>query len=171
MPRLLHIASYALVVMSSITGQAQLKISHAEYHGWKDALILNNGIAEIAVVPEIGRVMQFHFMCEDPVFWENRALDGMGATKNEKDWTNFGGDKSWPSPQAEWEKMIGRGWPPPFTFDQVQMKPEVENGIVILETLVDPQYGIRERREVRLDGSKPVMQITTTYEKLSRHPC
>ena len=40
--------------MSSIAGQAQVKVSHAEYHGWKDALILSNGVAEIAVLPAIG---------------------------------------------------------------------------------------------------------------------
>ena len=171
MSRLFALAVYALVIMSSLAnGQTTVKVSRTEYHGWKDAAILSNGIAEVAVVPSIGRVMQFKFVGEDPVFWENRALDGQAPAKNEKDWTNFGGDKSWPSPQSDWPKVIGRGWPPPFTFDQVSMQAEVKEEVVTLESPVDPEYGIREGREIRLDDSKPVLRITTTYEKVSGHP-
>ena len=171
MLRLLVLASYAGFMMSPIANsQAPAKISRAEYHGWKEALVLSNGLCEAIVVPAIGRVMQFHFVGENPVFWENRALDGAVVAKNEKDWSNVGGDKSWPSPQADWPKMIGRGWPPPFTFDQVPMQARVNGSVVELETPVDPQYGIREQREVRLDSAKPVLTITTTYEKVSGDP-
>ncbi len=170
MSRFLLLVSYALIMSSLANSQTKLKASHAEYHAWKEAVILTNGVAEVIVVPAIGRVMQFHFAGEDPVLWENRALDGKPGAKDEENWTNFGGDKSWPSPQAEWPQLIGRGWPPPFTFDQVPMKAEVSSGAVILESPVDPQYGIRERREIRLDDSKPVMQITTTYEKVTGDP-
>ena len=171
MLRFLRTASYALVIMTSFANaETKVKISRAEYHGWKDAAILSNGTAEVVVVPAIGRVMQFHFTGEDPVLWENRALEGAAVAKDEKQWTNFGGDKSWPSPQADWPKIIGRGWPPPFTFDQVPMQASVKDGVVILESPVDPQYGIRERREIALDDSHPVMTIKTIYEKVSGEP-
>ncbi|HZQ69792.1 MAG TPA: hypothetical protein VFA68_14815 [Terriglobales bacterium] len=157
--------------MSSLANsQTSVKASRAEYHGWKEAAILTNGIAEVVVVPGIGRVMQFRFVGEDPVFWENRAIDGARTAQDAKNWTNFGGDKSWPSPQADWLKIVGRDWPPPFTFDQVPMQAEVKGNAIELESPVDPQYGIRERREIRLDASKPVMQIKTTYEKVSGDP-
>ena len=167
MSRLFLLASYALIMSPLASGQ---NITVAEYHHWKDAITLSNGTAKVIVVPAIGRVMQFHFAGEDPVFWENHALDGAAVAKDEKNWTNFGGDKSWPSPQAEWEKMIGRGWPPPFTFDQVAITAEIKDGVVTLESPVDPQYGIRERREIRLDDSRPVMTIKTIYEKVNGEP-
>jgi hypothetical protein len=168
MSRYFYLAIYASLVMSSLATGQNIRVS--EYHGWKDAITLSNGTAEVVVVPAIGRAMQFHFAGEDPVLWENRALEATPVRKDEKNWTNFGGDKSWPSPQANWPKMIGRGWPPPFTFDQVSMTATIKNSVVTLETPVDPEYGIRERREVRLDPVKPVMQITTTYDKLNGDP-
>jgi len=170
MSRFQLLVSYALIMSSLANSQTKLKASHAEYHAWKEAVILTNGVAEVIVVPAIGRVIQFHFAGEEPVLWENRALDGKPVAKDEKNWTNFGGDKSWPSPQAEWPKLIGRGWPPPFTFDQVSMTATIRDSVVALVTPVDPQYGIRERREIRLDDSLPVMQITTTYEKVTGDP-
>jgi hypothetical protein len=140
------------------------------YHRWTDALRLTNGKVEVIVVPSVGRVMQFAFVGENGVFWENSALQGKTADPTAKAWANFGGDKSWPSPQADWQKMIGRGWPPPATFDSTPLEGKKEGAAVELISPVDPAYGIRVHRLIKLDAAKPVLTITTTYEKVSGDP-
>src|SRR5438105_5528874 len=120
--------------------------------------------------PAIGRVMQFHFVDEGSVFFENREMDGKAPDPVAKDWGNFGGDKSWPSPQADWEKVTKRSWPPPVAFDSMPVQATAKGKAVELGSAVDPAYGIRERRRIELAQDKPLMTITTTYEKVSGDP-
>ena len=145
-------------------------ISSITYHGWADSLLLNNGKAEVVVVPAIGRVMQFHFVGEDDVLWENDRLQGKPVDSAAKEWINFGGDKTWPSPQADWPKMIGRGWPPPATFDSIPLQAYKKDNTVELVSPVDPNYGIRIHREIKLDPQQPILTIATTYEKITGDP-
>ncbi len=144
--------------------------SSTNHHGWADALLLNNGKVEAVVVPSVGRVMQFHFVGEGNIFWENDKLQGKPADPMAKDWANFGGDKSWPSPQADWPKMIGRGWPPPATFDAMPLEAHKKGLVVELVSPVDPAFGIRVHRRIKLDPQQPLLTITTTYEKVSGDP-
>src|SRR4051794_8176914 len=84
---------------------AAATITKTNYHGWPNSYILSNGSVEAIVVPSIGRVMQFKFVGEDSgPFWENRAMDGKHPIPASKEWGNFGGDKTWPSPQDDWPK-------------------------------------------------------------------
>lgn len=141
------------------------------YHSWPDSLILTSANAEVIIVPAIGRVMQFRFKGEkDGPFWENRALDGQAPDPKSNEWGNFGGDKTWPSPQAEWQKVAKRGWPPPPAFDSMPVQATVNGSEVTLISPVDPHYGIRTHRRITLHPSKPVMTISTTFEKLEGEP-
>ncbi len=147
------------------------RVARTNYHGWPDALVLRSATAEVVVVPAIGRVMQFGFAGEEGVFWENRALDGQSPPWNPKDWVNFGGDKTWPSPEGEWAKHTKfAGWRPPPGFDGLPAQARVEGGDVILSTAVDASYGIRAARRIHLDAQQPVLTITTTYERVSGEP-
>ncbi len=145
-------------------------VSLTTYHGWEDALRLSNGEVEAIVVPDTGRVMQFHFIGEDEVFWENEKLQGKKANPAATEWANFGGDKSWPSPQTGWQKMIGRDWPPPSTFDATPLQAHAHRNEVNLVSPVDAAYGIRVHRRIKLDPGQPVLTITTTYQKISGSP-
>jgi hypothetical protein len=159
----------------------------AGYHGWRDAVILNNGEVEVIIVPSIGRVMQFRFAGEDDgPLWENRALDGKAVDPRATEWVNFGGDKPWPAPQSDWPKITPRAWPPPVGFDasawesdlgqffgypmfvKRDLYPDVHT--VTLTSPVDPHYGIRVTRYVQLERGAPVMRIKTIYEKVSGTP-
>ena len=51
-------------------------VERVTYHGWTNALRLRNRVAEVIVVPEIGRVMSFRLRSGENVFWEDRSLDG-----------------------------------------------------------------------------------------------
>src|SRR5438128_6848020 len=141
------------------------------YHGWADSILLSNGRVEAVIVPAIGRVMQFRFAGEeDGPFWENRTLDGIKPEPESKEWGNFGGDKTWPAPQSDWPKLTPRAWPPPVAFDSMPVRATVDGFVVKLVSAVDPHYGIRVYREIKLALDRPVMTITTTYEKLSGQP-
>jgi hypothetical protein len=148
----------------------RVTVAKISYHGWPRAYVLTNGNVEVVAVPEVGRVMQFHFVDEDPVFWENPTLQGKTPDPNSKDWQNFGGDKSWPAPQAEWPKLIGREWPPPAAFDSKPVKAETHDGVIELINPIEPAYGIRVRRTISLDPHRPIMTIKTAYEKLEGTP-
>src|SRR5689334_11093934 len=98
-------------------------IARTNYQGWPDSLVLRNSEVEAVVVPAIGRVMQFRFIGEPGVLWENPALLGRVMTSGVEDWkttewANFGGDKAWPSPEASWKAWTTReSWRPPPGFD------------------------------------------------------
>lgn len=167
-------ASFLLVAMlAAITdaSQAATTVKTVEYHGWPDSLVMSNGKVDLVIVPAIGRVMQFKFAgAADGPFWENRALDGKSPDPKAKEWGNFGGDKTWPSPQADWPNVATRGWPPPPAFDSMPVDVKMEAGVVTLVSAVDPFYGIRTQRRIELEPDQPVMRITTIYEKVSGAP-
>lgn len=149
---------------------AHVTVTRITYHGWPGSFRLSNRQVEVIVVPAIGRVMQFHFVGEDPVFWENRSLDGQAPNPASKEWGNFGGDKTWPAPQADWQKMTGREWPPPPAFDSMPLQAKAVGESVELQYPVDPYFGVRAQRRIQLDPRRPVMTITTSYEKVQGAP-
>jgi hypothetical protein len=151
----------------SFQSEAAITISQAPYHQWNEALIISNGKVEAVVVPAIGRLMQFRFAGdEDGPFWNNRELDGKKPDPNSTEWGNFGGDKSWPSPQGDWEKITGRGWPPPQAFDSMPVKARIDGESIILESEIDPHYGIKSERRITLNPAKNEMQVKTTFLKV-----
>jgi hypothetical protein len=146
-------------------------ITRSDYLGWPDALVLSNGVVEAIVVPSIGRVMQFRFAGEpDGPFWANSALCGHTPDPASATWVNFGGDKAWPAPQDDWVPIASRGWPPPRGFDGLPMEAVRDGTAVILVSAVDPNYGIRVRRRIELAVERPVMTITTRFEKVAGAP-
>jgi hypothetical protein len=174
---------------ATAVAQSRVTVTQAEYNGWKDALILSNGKVEAIIVPSIGRVMQFRFVGEEGVFWENPAVAGQPVNPDSKDWINFGGDKPWPAPQAAWPKVTPRAWPPPVGFDASawESKPLVmntsllfeldlpkskgyTNKFVLLISPTDAHYGIQVQRAIQLDLDAAVMRIRTTFKKVSGAP-
>ncbi|HEX4945248.1 MAG TPA: hypothetical protein VFZ34_01125, partial [Blastocatellia bacterium] len=103
-----RIVIVVILLTASAFAQSRVTVKQAEYNGWKDALILSNGKVEAIIIPSIGRVMQFRFVGEEGVFWENPAVAGKPVKPDAKEWINFGGDKPWPAPQADWPKVTPR---------------------------------------------------------------
>ena len=171
-------------LLSEITGIGQptrqprsadagkVKVKKTSYHGWPKSYLLSNGKAEVAVVPAIGRVMQFGFAGEPGVFWENRELDGQPATWSPTNWTNFGGDKTWPAPEGDWPThMRNSRWRPPPAFDGTPFDARAErDGTLTLTSAVDPFFGMRVRRSIQLDPNQPVLTIRTSYERVQGEP-
>lgn len=147
---------------------AKITVTNTNYQGWRDSYILSNGQVEAVVVPKVGRIMQFRFKGGEGTFWENDQVYGKAPNIKSEAWGYFGagGDKTWPAPQSEWEKITGRGWPPPATFDSIPVTARVNRSEVTLISAIDPFYGIRFYRKITLEPEKPVMKVTTTYEKV-----
>ena len=148
----------------------KISIFQTKYHGWSESWIINNGKAEIVVVPSIGRVMQFRLVDQEGVFWENRNLDGQKTAPLSSEWSNFGGDKAWPAPQSDWLAITSRAWPPPQGFDAVPCSAVAGERSLTLTSPIDTHYGIRTIRRIQLDPIEPVMMISTTFEKVSGKP-
>ncbi len=147
-----------------------VRIDYTNYHGWRDSIVMANDKAEVVIVPEIGRIMQFRLAGEDGPFWENRELDGKKPDPLANDWGNFGGDKTWPSPQADWPRHTSRAWPPPQAFDSMAVRAELKTNRVRLISPVDPHYGIRTVRDIELDPEQAALTVVTTYEKVEGAP-
>jgi hypothetical protein len=110
---------------------APVTIGKGSFHGW-DALFLRNRAAEVTVVPEIGRIMQIALRDgdgdgADGPFWSHPGI-GPGLGGDENGWINLGGDKAWPAPQSRWEAIVGKGWPPPRTFDASPFEAKIVSG-------------------------------------------
>lgn len=167
---LLWLPGVAVAQAPKAAPASSLQIRRMTYQGWPDALSLSNGVVEAVIVPAVGRVMQFRFVNEEGVFWENADWVGKPTDAASNIWRNFGGDKSWPAPQSDWPKITPRGWPPPVAFDAMPVQATVKGKTIELLSPVDPHYGIRVRRLIRLDARRPVLTITTTYEKVEGDP-
>ncbi len=171
-PAILFLACGLLTVSvgQKRTGRS-VEVWRGEEGGWKEAVIVRSREVEAVIVPSVGRVMQFRFRGEGSgPFWENEGLVGGVPDAEAKEWRNFGGDKTWPAPQGDWPGVVGRAWPPPRAFDAMAVEAVVRGDWVELVSPVDPQYGIRTRREVRLEPGRPVMTIRTIYEKVEGEP-
>lgn len=151
-------------------GRGSVNISRTNYHGWADSVVLENGVVRAVIVPAIGRVMEFGFLGEESPFWQKESLFGKTPDPNSSDWANFGGDKTWPSPQSNWPKITPRAWPPPVAFDSMPVTAQIRGDQVTLISTVDPHFGIRTYRMITLDPTEPVMRITTRYEKVIGEP-
>lgn len=149
--------------------QKKITVKRIPYRGWQDALFIGNGTVEAVVVPSINRVMQFRFVNEEGVFWENDALAGEAVDPNADGWRNFGGDKTWIAPQSDWQAVTNRKTPT-VTFNAMPAAVNIKKNGIELVSQIDKDYGIRARRLVKLDARKSVMTIETVYEKLNGEP-
>ncbi len=150
----------------SINMSEKITVTKTNYQGWFDSYILSNSQVEAIIIPAIGRIMQFRLLGGENTFWENSQIYGKVPNTKSEEWDNFGGDKTWVAPQSEWEKITIRSWPPPTTFDSVPLKIQVQNNELTLISEIDPFYGIRFYRKITLEPNKPIMKITTTFEKV-----
>ena len=139
-----------------------------QWHGW-DAYRIANDAVEVIVVPSIARVMHYGPAGggdEANVLWTNPQVAGQAPGEAEG-WQNFGGDKTWPWPQADWPDLFAAAWPPPPPFEGVAWTGELDGNAVRLVGPPQPIYGIRPVRTVALDATGSGLTVTTSYEPLN----
>lgn len=168
---LLRLSLLALPVAAGAASSETHVAERTRYHAWDDALRLRNRHIEVIAVPAVGRVLSFRFHDGENVFWEDTTLRGKRGDATGKEWINFGGDKTWPSPEAEWKKFTGSPkWMPPAAFDALPVEGRTEGNTLVLTSPVDAAYGIRTVRRIALAPDAAEMSIETTYERISGTP-
>ena len=124
------------------------------YNSWKwKSVVMKNGLITVATVPAIGgRVMQYDIGGHASIM-NNSALWGKTYTPANGQWYNFGGYKTWPSPQYRWPDT----WPPPPTLDYgnyaFQMGPLSSDSVSVLVTSPIEQWiatGIQFQRKATI---------------------
>ena len=172
-----HVILQVTALLASVLPlmSAPITVTRTNYQGWPDSYVLGNASVEAIVVPAVGRVMQFRFVGEPGVFWENPALLGRTVSTNLEDWAksdgvNFGGDKAWPSPEGSWTAWTKRAsWRPPPGFDGLAYQARVDGNSIVLTSAEDPFLGIQVTRRIELP-ERTVLRITTEFEKRSGPP-
>lgn len=168
---LLWLGASAFFTHACAASSAAVAADRTRYHAWNDALRLSNRFVEVVAVPAVGRVMSFRFVDGQNILWEDPALRGRRGDASGKEWVNFGGDKTWPSPEAEWRNYTGHPkWMPPAAFDALPVEGRIEGTTLVLTSPVDAAYGIRTIRRIALAPEKAEMTIETTYERVSGTP-
>ncbi len=132
--------------------------------------ILRTEKAEVTIVPEIGRIMQFGFIGKPGVFWNAPELLDKPTEPARTEWQNFGGEKVWPAPENDWKHFSSRErWLPPAGFDAT---PTTLSDTSATSTTItwpdDEKSGIRMSRKLSLTDS--TLTVTTTWKRLKAGP-
>lgn len=149
-----------------------VRVSPIEYHGWKHAYSLRNGVCELIVVADVSRVMSFKLIDGQNLLWENPELAGKTFPADPRAWQNIGGDKLWPTQQNLFGKFTGIGydWPPPWPWDAGPSEARVVEGGVRLTLQDDPRFGAHAMREFTLDPERPLVHVRQWIEKTAGAP-
>jgi len=129
---------------------------------------MSNGIVDVVVAPEIGRIMAFSLAGrpETSPIWRNPGKPRLGSFGWDA-WMNYGGDKLWPSPQYDWEKRTG-GVLPDKAFDHGPYRvTRIKDGI----RLIGPEsesYGISVVRDIMLESGKASVILKDCFVKSAR---
>jgi hypothetical protein len=157
-------------VVASPLSKSPVTITTISYDGWQNCTEISNGIVEAIVVPQIGRIMAFHFVDDpktDPLFvnpdWQGKT----GADSPAGSWANFGGDKLWPSEQANWPEYIGHTWPPDTAFDGQPLQLSTIKDGVVLTTPVSTAFGAQAERSITLRPGESRLYISQTLKRTS----
>ena len=120
---------------------------------------LTNGLIDATIEPAKGRITEFRFVGGPNVLWGNQASD-----LSKDAWKNWGGDKVWLWPQADWKRRQGAEWPPP---GDPPMEPYdvrlIENGLIMTSPVIEA-YGVRIVREITMQPGTPRMTIVNRAE-------
>jgi hypothetical protein len=141
-------------------------VSQIEFHGWRDAVRISNGIVDVVVVPAIGRVMAYQFTGhpETNPLWINPDTCGRPPSAAVV-WSNYGGDKLWPAPQGEWGHYLhqSRNWPPDPAIDPGQFHViRIRNGIRLSGTR-SAAFGLQISRDIVMPPGGTHVTLVDTF--------
>ena len=149
-------------------------IRRSTYRGWK-GYELQNGLARLHIVPDIGgRVIQFT-LGDKEFFWVNPNLGGRTSREtgldSEGKWLNYGGDKLWPAPQG-WDNDEQWPGPPGAVPDGQPYRAEVDldPAGIRLTSRDDPETGIRFSRHIRLHPGSTKVSVEATMINIDSKP-
>jgi hypothetical protein len=146
--------------------EGNMSITRVDFHGWHDCYRMSNGTAQVIVVPQIARVMQYGPAEGPGLLFVNPKLtpEAIGDAEP-KEYPNYGGMKLWPAPQKAWN------WPPDIALDRGPCRVEVQKDASLRMTgTPSAKAGVRFDRVVRLDPEGTRVSIEETMTNTSDAP-
>jgi hypothetical protein len=141
------LAGCAAIRPVTVYQEGNVSITRTDYHGWKGCYRITNGTADVVVVPQIARVMQYGPAGQEGLLFLNGPLTPEAAGTGEpKEYPNYGGMKLWVAPERAWT------WPPDRDLDRGPCTVKVQqDGSLLMTGTPSPKAGVRFDRVVRLD--------------------
>lgn len=144
------------------------------YNGWGwDALVVDNGIIQLVVIPDIGgRIMFYGFEGDEYIAVNDGQVgnDYDPNTNNYGPWTSwgYGGYKCWPAPQSRWN------WPPPPHLDWGVYTYSIEHAssdsiVIFMESPVETKLaaGLQQARRIKAYKNSTKISIEEILKNVS----
>lgn len=148
-------------------------IGETNFRGW-DAIRLSNGIVSLIAVPDIGGRLMAYDLGDYPYLYVDADLAGklFSPEENQGDgslaaWKNYGGDKTWPSPQG-WSSDDEWHGPPDPVLDSgrysVQgMESSPEMACVTLTSPAGSSTGMQITRKITLHAGSSRVTLDLSF--------
>lgn len=140
--------------------QGKVMVERVEYKGWKNALKISNGQAELVATLDVGpRVISYRLMDGKNVFKEYE--DQLGRS-GEAGWMIRGGHRLWTSPED-----LTRTYAPdngPVEYG------EPEAGLVRLTQAPDVPYGVQKQIDIKLAPSGSDVTLVHRIKNVGKAP-
>ena len=106
---------FSSLLLHAQTSSVSVRVD-SSYNGWGwKSIVMQNDIIALATVPAIGaRVMKYDLGSLPSLYVNSSELGRTYIPSQNGSWHNFGGFKTWPAPQSQWN---AGGWPPPPILD------------------------------------------------------
>ena len=133
----------------------EVTVTVETYKIWHGCFRITNGIVDLVVVPQVGRIMRFGEVGEPNILFEAPIVNGEPPSGG--GWKNWGGDKVWPAPQSAWV------WPPETEYDGSDWEVHaIPNGVRMASKSASSKLGVRFERTILLKSDAPAAEMRTT---------
>jgi hypothetical protein len=157
-----------------------VQIEKADFRGWR-AVYLRNGLVTLAAVPDIGGRLMAYDLGSYPYLFVDAGLAGKLFTLEENQgdgslaaWKNYGGDKTWPSPQGWQGDDQWHGPPDPILDTGRYSVTRLESGpgfaTIQMASPPDPRTGIQITRQATLNAGSSRVALDLTFTNVSDRP-
>jgi hypothetical protein len=158
-------------------GTSHSSIEKADFCGWQ-AVYLRNGLVTLVAIPDIGGRLMAYDLGPYPYLFVDRSLAGRLFTSEENAgdgslaaWKNYGGDKTWPSPQG-WDRDDQWSGPPDPVLDSGRYRVEkLETGeagaSITMVSPPDERTGLQITRKATLQAGSTRVILDLTFTNIS----
>ena len=164
--------AFLTLCLCSCTTQAPVPPPDASVVSFDDVVFIENQGLKLGVAPSAGRIVYFGRADGANLLWLNKASE-INRIRNGKShaWVNYGGDKLWPTQQANWVQINGVSWPPDPSFDDCRwdLLRHSERQIVIQSPPI-PSLGIRITRTMEISDDGHSALIRNRIERFAENP-
>jgi len=155
-------------------------ITHKQinFNGW-NAYEISNGLIRLVAVPDIGGRVMAYDLGSYPYLYVDRQLAGKLFTPEENQgdgsisaWKNYGGDKTWPSPQG-WDNDEQWAGPPDCILDTGQyhldeFKVDDESAIIKMTSPAGSPTGVQITRQFTIRPGSSRVTLDLAFHNTSQ---